>query len=392
VFTAIAWALALTILVKIALGVGIFQWDIQVYHSAPNVLETGDSPYYQSTVATVVPKGLSFLYPPITLYAFKPLANLSYEHAHTAWFLAKLAALGLLLLLWHKQFERLNASWTMVFFFMLAFNATLLRDLTAGNISIFEQLAIWTAFCLLIRGRPYEAGALLAVLAQFKLMPVVFLGLLLVIGPPGRWKPFVTSVTIFLILLGLNYVLMPTLTTDYVASFFSANPNIDERGDINPSSLALIRTIFDWLSHHGFVGASGLANVVYALYVTVVGAAVLWFAIIHRSRLSSLDPVLLIYCACVLFVLVMPRVKDYTYILLLMPALFVLRRSEFGPHVPLLGFFVLLPASASYVPVVRGIPLLQAYSAFFTAIMIMLLLLNRLFPMQLERQSQSSRT
>jgi len=368
-FTVAVWALIAAVLVRIAIGEQ-YQWDLRVFHAAPAALENGVNPYEKNSPALAIPPALSYLYPPLLLYVFKPLSNLPYSTAHLLWFVLKLGALGALLLLWHRHFERLHVKWPLALFFLFAFKSALLRDITAGNIAIFEQLGLWAAFyCILIQ-RPYVAGAIIAVTAQAKLMPVVFLGLLLICGPARSWRPFVASLALFTVLLALNYVLMPEMSEQYLRALGSSNPNLDERGEINPCSLAMLRDAAAFLASLGVPLTATFVNSVYLLYVAAVGIAVLFAWLKYKERLSSVDPKLLIYFACVLFTLTMPRVKDYTYILLLIPTLFVIRHVKIGPSVPLLAVFLFLPPSVeSYVP---GLGMsflrwLQAYSPWIIA-------------------------
>lgn len=369
ILTVLVWMIVAIAIARIGMGEKHFQWDFRVFHAAPVVLESGGNPYDNSTSHLDIPSSLSYLYPPILLHALKPLTKLSFSTAYLVWFAIKLAALVLLLRLWHRHFERLNFGWPMVLFLTLAFNSAILRDLTAGNVATLEQLGLWTGFYCLIRKRPYLAGAIIAVTAQIKLMPVVFLGLLLFVGPAREWKPLFASLGIFFGLLLLNYLFMPEMTAHYIESFGSSNPNLDERGEINPSSLAMLRDIAAVANDAGVPIGDSLIRAAYLLYVGLLTAGVLWVLVRYSDHLHSIDLKWLIYCGCVLFVLVMPRVKDYTYMALLMPALFVLRHAGPGPMVPLLGVLLFLPPTDSYVPGLGNsfVTWVQSYMDWFIA-------------------------
>lgn len=343
------WLVLFAALVRIGIGHEAYQWDFRVFHAAPAVLEIGGNPYDKSTPGLDIPSTLSYLYPPIVLYVFKPLADLPFSTAYVIFYLIKLAALTLLIRLWHKHFQPLDAQWLVALFFIFAFNSAILRDLTAGNIAIIEQLALWTAFYCILRDRLYLAGAIIAVVAQFKLMPVVLIGLLLLVSPSRGIKPFFASVAIFVAIFALNFVFLPEMTWQYIASFGGEGPNLDERGEINPSSLAMLRDVTAVALHMGFPVNSLITMVLYFLYVGSIGILVLWAARKYRNEIRPVDPRLLIYCGCALFVLVMPRVKDYTYIILLMPTLAVLRGAAWRTTVPLLGVLLFLPSTDPYV-------------------------------------------
>ena len=100
------------------------------------------------------------------------------------------------------------------------------------------------------------------------------------------------------------------------------------------------------------------------------------------DRLRAADPKLLVYFACALFTIVSPRVKDYSYILMLIPTLFVLRdlgRRGRRPDYLLLGLGLLAfgQPQQSLVPGLKVlIYLLQAYLPLFVAAGVMVYVLK----------------
>lgn len=365
-FSAFVWLLlAVYVLV---LFTGDYQWDFYVFHAAPIALERGINPYGMPSPIPGIPHGWCYLYPPVLLYVFEPLRSVSLGTAMALWLCSKLVALACLLRLWHLHFERLSFAWPTVLFLVLGFNSTILLDLTAGNIAIFEELGLWTAFLLILRGRPYVAGLIIAVLAQFKLAPVLFLGLLPLVGPARSWKPLFTSAAVFTGLVALNPLLLPEMTNQFLASFSSVNPNMDEKGQINPSTLSFMRNIVDIGAQQGVPLPRVLADISYLAVVASLAAGVLWLLLKHGDRLRNADQRWLIYLGCILFALVAPRMKDYTYVLLLIPALHVVRHAGAQAMVPLVGVMALLPGTWSYVPGIKVIfPQLHAYLSWFTA-------------------------
>lgn len=344
----IAGLLTLSLL-RIATEPDHFQWDLRVFHAAPAILEDGRNPYDRET-SVEIPADLSYLYPPMVLHVLAPISQMSYEAAYRLWFGLKLLALIALVILWGRAFERIDSSWLVLLLLTFGFNSALLRDLAAGNVALFEQLGLWFAFCCLLQRRPYLAGAVIAVIAQVKLMPVVFLGLLLATPAGSRWKPFVASLALFLVLFATNFMLMPQLSMQFLEVIVSGNQNLNERGVLNPSMLSLMRDLADFGAERGVPIPPFFANGVYLGYVTAVGLFLVWILRRYWNEFSRVDGRLLIYLACLIYVLTMPRVKDYTYIILLMPALHILRSMRSGPLIPLIAVFMLMPASSTYVP------------------------------------------
>jgi hypothetical protein len=383
--TIVVWAGLTACLVSIARDPHA-QWDFQVFYSAVQGLVAGDNPYSPTRPWPDGQVSVTFLYTPLTLYFFRWVQLLPLTSAMLVWLGLKLVALALLLRLWHQNFERLDFGWTLVLFIGLGFNAALLRDLTSGNISTFEELGVWFGFTLLLRNRPYAAAVVLAFVAQFKLLPVVLIGLIPCVKPQDGWKAFLAGCTVFLGLFALNLVLFPDLTHEYLGVFNNSNPSLEGRGDINPSSLALLRDVLHPNARHPVSPASHdsatLAYIAYLLALLLVLSTVAWRG---RERLRNADPRHLLYLGCAVFAVAMPRMKDYTYILMLIPTLFVIRdlgRRNVAPDYLLLAAFMMLCAQPqqTYVP---RLPILiytlQSYLPLFIAAAVMLYLLRTVF-------------
>lgn len=385
VIAAVLWIAVALVLARIATAPADYQWDFRVFHKAPAVHAAGGNPYDDTHLSLTQ---LAYLYPPLILQAFTPLSWLPFETAYALWFGLKILALVGLVWLWHRHFEPLNTTPLMIGFIAFAFNGAILRDFTAGNIAVFEQLGLWCGFLLIMRGRSHAAAMLIAGVAQFKLMPVVFLGLLPVVGPARGWRPLATGVLAFSALLGANFFLIPELSAEYAAGFFGGHANIDERGAINPSSLALMRDVAYIAARLG-IDVPRMGDWLFLTYVTGAVATVGGLAWKYRATFGFVDPRLLIYSGCLLYVLTMPRVKDYTYMILLIPALFAVRRLDASLAVPLIGVLVVLPAQTSYVPGIGSVVAwLEGYLPLFTAVAMAALV----FPLVLTKASAVKRS
>jgi hypothetical protein len=375
---------AATVIVWLALAACVYsiasdhlaQWDFQGYYTAAHAFAIGTNPYVPMHPHPHLHGHLIYPYPPLTLYLFQWTMLLSPASAKLVWLALKLLALAALACVWHKSFQPLQADWPVVLFIALGFNATLLRDLVSGNISGFEQLGIWSGFALLLANRPYWAAVTLASVAQFKLLPAAFIGLIPLVRPRDGWKPFLVGCIVFVGILALNPVLRPDLTHEYLGFF--TDPSLDDRGIVEPSSLALFRDVIDLTSYMpGLpynVTAGTNVYIVYLSSLVLVLAAGAWRA---RSKLRGADPRLMLYFGCALFAIAMPRMKDYSYILMLMPALFVVRdvaRRGIPPDYLLLAvaLMVLAQPQQTNVPGLQAlIYMLQAYLPWIMAACIM---------------------
>jgi Glycosyltransferase family 87 len=385
--------LAATVAVWLALAACVYsiasdhlaQWDFQVYYTAAHAFASGTNPYVPLHPHPHMYGNAIFQYPPLTLYLFEWTRPLSLASAKLLWLLLKLGAFGALAWIWHRDFERLDAGWPVVLFIALGFNATLLRDFVSGNISTFEQLGIWFGFVLLLRNRPYWAAIAFACVAQFKLLPVAFIGLIPLLRPRDGWRPLVAGCVVFLGLLALNPALSPHLTHDYLTLFSDSNLRMDDRGIVNPSSLAMFRDLIDLTAY-----APGLSYNVAAgtnVYIVYLAALVLVLAVgawSTRFKLRGADPRLVMYFGCALFAVAMPRMKDYSYILLLIPALFAVRdvaRRGVPPNYLLIGLALMVwgqPQQTNVPGLQALIYMLQAYLPWIMAACIMVYTLSAL--------------
>ena len=382
-FTIVVWLGMAACLYSIA-GDYHYQWDFHVYYTAACEFAAGRAPYL-----LIYPNPWNrsevflYNYSPLTLYAFQWAVPFSLEAAKWIWLGIKLVGLALLLRLWHASFERLNAGWAIVLFLALGFNSALLRDFTAGNISTLEQLGIWLGFALLINGRLYAAALVLACVSQFKFLPIAFLVLLLVNQPREGWKPFALGCIAFVAVFALNLLMGVGLYHDYILHFADPRNEFDSRGVTNPSSLALFRDLMDSTSYtNGLPDNVAAGTRIYVLYLILLALLLIRAVWKRRDRLRAADPKLLVYFACALFTIVSPRVKDYSYILMLIPTLFVLRdlgRRGRRPDYLLLGLGLLAfgQPQQSLVPGLKVlIYLLQAYLPLFVAAGVMVYVLK----------------
>jgi hypothetical protein len=264
---------------------------------------------------------------------------LSEKWAVELWYMLKLVALAGLFAVWHRDFVRLQLRGTTVLFFIFAYGATIYSDLVAGNVSIFEQLLLWIGFSQLLRGRHLIFALCVIAAAQVKITPIMFAGLLIVACEPRRWGAFVATVTGFLAVFSLNFLLEPELFRDFLTSL----AKLDERGVDCPSFLALIRDVSDLAFGKDSTQRSLLDEVVFLGIAGAIGVSSLIAWLEYRKRALQIDPRLLIFFACIVFVLISPRFKIYSYIVMLVPTLYLLRMAIWSRYIPLAIALVAVP-------------------------------------------------
>jgi len=311
---------ALALLYGIARNLNGFQWDFQTYYYAGRAFALGLDPYDMGTLSRLagIEIGFPFAYPPLALPLFRLFARIPFDAASGFFLALKVAALTALLVIWRRWFVPGRPDPFFYLFLLFGFGGALYADFVSGNISVFEQLGLWLSFVALRQNRLRAFTLLVVAVSLFKLTPVLLLGLLLLCNVRRPGIALAGGLLLFGGALGLSYALWP----DLFRSFVQGGWSLDERGGINPSSLALLRDAYDYLLGRGIVPAwEWLPWAAYSLWV---GAAAFLTWRSARNRPSE-DRATSIYLGCLAFALIAPRFKNYSYILLLVPAYQLLR-------------------------------------------------------------------
>jgi alpha-1,2-mannosyltransferase len=327
-----AGSIVLAAAAQVLLELGSYQWDLIVYWWGGRAFSAARSPF---GAIPGQPVYLHYVYPPITAALFAPLGHLSVPAAKLLWITAKAVAFWVTVRLWQRAMNLRSAAVPPVFFFTFAFGSALLVDFTAGNIAVFEQLVLWVAFTALLARKPWAFAVTVALLAQFKLTPIFFLGALLVIDERPHWTPFFGGVAVFVGGLLANVVLYPSLTREFFASVSSLN----ERGWGDPATLGVMQDLVDQVQALGIAVPNVTGYVLYgAAALAVLCCTVRWW--LARRAAGETNRVEVLLVTLVVYALVMPRMKDYSYVALLPAAWYVLARPRLhaGPLVVLAAF------------------------------------------------------
>ena len=332
-------------------------WDFRVYHTASKAWLNGTDPYVLQNLidqeAKMLP--LPYMYPPLILVLFAPLSFIPIDAASFIYIGLKILALIWLIRIWRDIFH--EKSWTIhwVVFLILGFNACIYKDFHTGNISVFEQLLFWIGIRELIKGKPVRFAILLAVLAQAKLLPIAFLVLLIFYGRT-YWKSVIVGGGLYAGILSLNFVLFPDLTKSYLSKV-SSNA-IPEGGIGNASSLEFLRDILHRLDWNHEV----LLSTLYAAFVIFI----LGFSF-HKMRQARLTKISLesVMVMILIPVLTLPRMKDYSYIIALLPVFFIALKFKKESYHLLLIFILCILVKNATIPILSDcFDLLWSYYTF----------------------------
>lgn len=363
------------------------QWDFNAYYYAAKAYEQGLMPYDVRIVSAAAHQDFiyPYVYPPVTLNFFRIFTRMDYSQAYYFYFILKCLCLAGLICLWRNVFLR-KTDFIFYIVCIFAFNSAIKRDLFAGNISIFEQCMIWAAFYFYLRRRLLLFCLFIGLAALFKIQIIVFLGLILFIpipvrpracswmngflgsvfrftrvsgipewfrrlrgysrGPldvPGKYMYLGVSGLLYFFILGIDYFLHPRLFMGFLANASGAFSAEYEAGVVNPSIVPFLRESFCRLAEYSHFGFFRFVPVFYFLLVFFI----LWlsyrYILLTRIVKQEERDKLLIFFSCIVFCLISPRFKDYAYILLIVPAYFIIQQRNSKYSYWLLSFFLMIP-------------------------------------------------
>jgi hypothetical protein len=338
----------LTLVLHISANFDQYQWDFRTHRKAGEIFASGLDPYDPRILFPQAQTKFLYNYPPVTLYFYKFFAQFSFKTAFHIFLIAKCMLLIGLIYFWKREFIRTNTTALFCLFCLLAFNSAVYRDLIAGNINLVEQVFLWLAFFFYIKRRLILFCTFCLLAASFKMTPTFFLVLLLLADDKKKYQYFVCSGLAFFAYLLVQYLIVPDMVTSAIQNAFAV---VSERGTIVPSTFTLISDVFKWLPKDS--GLATLQAIQFAI-LAVVAAAVILLTYKAHGRLKSAKvenrQMLEIFLVCLVYALIHPRFKDYAYMLLIVPAFYIILNNRFTKANQFVIFFVILVYPPFIVP------------------------------------------
>jgi len=327
------------------------QGDLRIYRAAALAYAEGRDPYAPGALVGAGGRvqALPFVYPPVALPLMRPLLLLDARTTSLVFFTLKMVAAAFLVVLWRRAFFPDDLGGACLYLVCaLGYAQTIKMDLRAGNISVFEQVLIWVGIVAFLRGRPWICAALIGAAALFKLTSAALLVILLV----DRRRRCVAAALTVACGLAAVHGLSAALRPDLFGAFLRSAAALDDRGQTNPASLALIRDGLERLVREP--GSEHLDWIVYGGWVLLIGLASL-----SGARRQELPGAL----ECFAYALAAPRFKDYSYILLIPPSVYVVVHVLRGPALRILALALLCTHFFAYQSWVTALALFTALLA-----------------------------
>lgn len=327
-----------------------YQWDFKVYYYAAKLDAAGGNAYNHGALKQFSgEKGImAYLYPPIVLPFFRIFTAFSFQTANILWICFKAACFILLLFLWCRKFLYNEKGWLIFLFAFFAFGSALFLDFKAGNIGVIIQLLLWSGFYFLIDDRPILFCLMIIAASLFKLTPLLFLILLpLMFGRRG-FKYLVSGIVGFALIMTVDYFAQHA---DFV-NWLKILAMPEERGaSFNPSFLAFSKD-FSQILKHTWLGKILPAGFPWILYLTMV-AIIIFIAFKYvpwqKFKAAKNGRIEMIYMSCFIYAMIMPRFKTYSFILLIPPALYVIRSYSRELFFPLMIILVSLSTRPAFL-------------------------------------------
>ncbi|HEY4394762.1 MAG TPA: glycosyltransferase family 87 protein [Polyangia bacterium] len=316
---------------RVASRPDFFQWDFDVYYYAARGFLAGQNFYDLATLRTLMAanhctpvfKHLGFVYPPITILWFVPFAMLGLAAAFGAYLALKAVVVVAFVALGRRL---VTGRWTRAAFPLLTalmLDGALWRDLSAGNVALFEAVWLLLAFSALERARSGRFGAALAAATACKGTLAPLLAVPAFAGPRAfaralagfAWLPL--SALVFALLF-------PAVSRHYaeVSPGLAVTLLLADRGRLNSSSFQFFAELSRLCVGEVRPALIAAPIAVWDVYV----AAATWRTLRRRELSAPMSAAL----AVLAYVLLMPRMKDYTYVIAIVPCLWAIERSALG--------------------------------------------------------------
>ncbi|NQU65849.1 MAG: DUF2029 domain-containing protein [SAR324 cluster bacterium] len=280
-------------------------------------------------------------YPPFVFELFSLFNKLEFEDASMIFLLVRILALMVLLYTWfililpfeeiHFNRNDLLNGLVVLLFIAFSWRSTIYTDFRVGNVSIFEQMFLWLGIHFFLR-KKYNLFAVFVVFASFiKIVPIVLLGLLACLWFDREYRRKVTTALAvgiggFGLFHLLNYLSNPGVYTSYFITVL--NMADESRGVVNPSLMSLLKDICEWAVGYFKIAAdyNRYAAVLFVMAVSALSIPYFWVLLKKKLYREHME---LAMFTCFYVAAILPRLKNYSYILLVLPAIyFVINRKN----------------------------------------------------------------
>ena len=387
-------AYLLTLVLHISDNYDKYLWDFQTHREAGKIFGAGSNPYDAENLPPNVRTHFLYTYPPVTLFFYQLFSLVDYKTAAHVFLVVKCLLLIGLVFYWKRVFLMEDADPFFYIFCLLVFNSAVFIDMIAGNINLVEQVMLWVAFGFYIKKRLVLFCIFVLIAASFKMTPTFFIILVLLGDDKNKYKLFAGAAGVFLAYLLIQYVILPEYFTGFIKNALSV---VGESGKVVPSTFKFVGDVSKTLGDiFGMVLPAGLQLMIVGFIIC--GVVYLTYRAASRLKSSNMPnrEIIDVFLICLLYALIHPRMKDYMYLLLIVPSYYVIKNTRFTSLAPFLFILFILSNERLGLPIFSSMmALLWAYYPLMIAYCVWGILLYEIFAFanaaeELERSHSNS--
>jgi len=368
----LAYPLLLVIIVAFGFGDRPFdpgyQWDLHAYYGSVKSYAEGGEPYAHAE--------FTYVYPPPTMFLFQWMAWISFKTIRNVFTIINAIVLVGLIYLWAEKILKCRNDPFFYIFCFGAYNTSILIALRSGNIELIINGILWLGFYFYLKGKTGLFCISTLAASMFKINLIALLVLLLFINDKRRGSYIMLSGLLFLAYLLSAYAMSPHLFSGYLDNIHEKAFG-SERGAINPSTLEFVKDITVRLDK--WTGLFHTESSRILAYLAVAAATIILslYAYLRFSRRTRGDNrMLVLFFICIVYAIISPRFKDYSYMLIIPPTYyFIAQKKEYMNIATILLVLTFPPVSSGLATstLLDGLgvyfPLFLAYSVWLMCIM-----------------------
>ena len=333
-------------------------WDYRVFVGAVQSLNQGKDPYVPGNVNYYTHDNIPFTFAPHTLIFFWCLQffyNIQSIWLNYVILVTFLIVSGYIIVTLDKKPEYLF----FITLLLTGFISTFWNFLTA-NKEIFFLFLFACIFYLLVKEKFWQSSVIMGLMGSCTLVTLPFMALYLVVKRPilKRLQYIFLSICVVAAIFLVTWLINPALFVSYIKMFGTTSALREQSGITTPTPYLMFGVLLNQ-TDGGISIPLILVSLIY--FCLIIGAS--WYAIKKNQE----NPLRVYSLAMFAIFMVMPRIKPYYFIDLVIPLYFLFKDSSDKIKILVFAAISLLPLGVwYYFMIYRPLPLNYAPMPYFT--------------------------
>jgi hypothetical protein len=353
-------------------------WDFLTYCAFPNAVSSGFNPYKPEGIAAVadLPYPTIYMYPPLAGYIFHPLCSLP-STLYPVFYL--LLLLGVLYM--YRSEKPIDILYLTAL--LTAGYISFHWCMVTGNIGILELFLFALFFYFFKKERHYFMGVIIGIVGFIKILPLVF-GASVLFTTQGRTRQFLKKYTIgfmsaYVPLQLLSLIMFPGTSKKYFNFIVDILPGGSFYILSLPSNWAnptLLTAVDAWADRY----LNGYGTDIILIGFLMTG---LFFLMMNYSNYAKHDPHKVLAFAFIILTLALPRLRNYSIIIVTLPVFLATRDFNWKAR----SIILFLACSLPYMRLLGMVPVKGSFSIFLDILQTVCLLFTAMFIYYFEKNS-----